>query len=330
MHPEPNASAPTAARGRVCVLAAAVLWSLSGVITKRLELDSLTIAFYRGLFAGLVLLPFVPRSRWRFRPAMIPLAVTFGIMGGLYLGAVKGTTAANAICLQYTAVFWTIPLSLWLLGERPDPRAILGVALASIGIGAIVLFGYDGRPNEGQGIALGLASGLAYAGVAVGLRAVRDLDPIWLSAVNNLAGSVILGLWIVIVRGSIALPEPLGALGLVTRSAAPIADVISVSQLLALIGFGAVQMAIPYVLFARGLRAISAPEANLLALAEPVLNPIWVILFLHEWPTVTTAVGGALLLAGVLCRYLPIGSRKRTIEPVVPREHSARAENPLA
>ena len=86
-------------RGGSCILAAGVLWSLSGVITKSLPLDPLTIAFYRGLFAGLALLPLVPPRRWVFRPVMIPLGLVFGAMTACYLGAVKMTTAANAIYL---------------------------------------------------------------------------------------------------------------------------------------------------------------------------------------------------------------------------------------
>ena len=70
-------------RGRWCVLAAAVLWSTGGVISKSLDLDSLTIAFYRGLFAGLALLPFVPGGAWVFRPALVPLGAAFGVMVGV-------------------------------------------------------------------------------------------------------------------------------------------------------------------------------------------------------------------------------------------------------
>src|SRR5689334_11555749 len=98
------------ASGRRYVLAAATLWSLGGLFAKSLDLDGLTIAFYRGLFAGLALLPFIPRSRWVFRPVMIPLGLCFGAMTGLYIAAIKATTAANAIFLQCTSTFWTIPL----------------------------------------------------------------------------------------------------------------------------------------------------------------------------------------------------------------------------
>jgi drug/metabolite transporter (DMT)-like permease len=236
------------------VLAAAILWSLSGVVTKSLPLGPLPIAFYRSLFAGLALWPFVPRSRWVLRPAMVPFCLVFGAMIGLYIGAVKATTAANAIYRQYTATFWMIPASALVLHERPDRRSVWGVGLAMVGIVIIVGFGYDGRPNEWQGVALGLASGLTFAGVAIMMRAFRGVDSTWLSVVGNLGGALALGAWMGIQSGPIPVP--------------------TFGQTLALVAFGAVQMAIPYALFARGLRSVGATEAGLIALIEPVLNPV--------------------------------------------------------
>jgi drug/metabolite transporter (DMT)-like permease len=283
--PETGERGASPAVGRRYILAAAVLWSLGGVFAKTIPLDGQTIAFYRGLYAGLVLLPWVPRERRVFRPTMLPLGLCFGAMTGLYIAAIKATTAANAIFLQCTSTFWMIPLSIWLLRERPDRRSVLGIGLATLGIAAIVLYGYDGRPHEGRGILLGLASGLGYAGVTIGLRGLRDLDPIWLSAINNLLGALALGAWIVLSRGPIAWPPP--------------------AQTFALIAFGVVQMAIPYALFARGLREVGAPEAGLIALLEPVLNPIWVVLATGERPAAATLVGGLFLLSGVACRFAP-------------------------
>jgi drug/metabolite transporter, DME family len=285
-----------AARGRRYVLAAAFFWSLGGVFAKSIDLDGPTIAFYRGLFAGLVLLPMVPRSRRTFRPALLPLGICFGAMTGLYVAAIKATTAANAIFLQCTSTFWTVPLSAWLLRERPDRRSVIGIGLATIGIAAIVRYGYDGRPNEGIGVALGLASGLGYAFVTIGLRAFRGLDPIWLSAINNLLGSLTLGLWTLAAVGPIRVPDG--------------------PQTLTLVAFGVLQMAIPYALFARGLRDVGAPEAGLIALLEPALSPVWVVLVHGERPAPATLVGGLFLLAGVAFRYAPIGRGRKPIDAV--------------
>jgi drug/metabolite transporter (DMT)-like permease len=266
-------------------VACAVLWSLSGAVAKSIPLDGVTIAIYRSLFAGLVLLPLVPRSRWVFRAEMVPLGVVFGAMVGFYLAAVKSTTAANAIYLQYTATFWVVPASALLLHERPDRRTLKAIALAVPGVATILLFGHDGSPIEGRGVLFGLGSGIAYAGVLLGLRRLRELDPVWQAAVTNLGGALALGAWSIGLTGSVARPNSV--------------------QTLHLIALGVVQMGIPSVLLARGLREISAPEAGLIALLEPVLNPIWVVLATGERPRVATLIGGCFLLAGVAYRLLP-------------------------
>ncbi len=275
-------------RGRLYILAASVFWSLGGVLAKEIGLGGTALGFWRSLFAALALLPLVPARLRGFRPAMVPLALAFAATMGCYLAAVKATTAANAIFLQCSGTFWTIPLAALLLREKPDRRSVFGIALAMVGVVLIVARGYDGRPGEGFGIVMGLASGLGYAAIVVGLRGLRDLDPTWLATFNNATTAGFLGLWLVATTGTIATPEP--------------------REWPILVAFGVVQLAIPYVLFARGLRHVQAPEAALLTLVEPVLNPIWVFLRHGERPADATLVGGLFLLAGVAAHYLP--SRK--------------------
>jgi drug/metabolite transporter, DME family len=66
---------------------------------------------------------------------------------------------------------------------------------------------------------------------------------------------------------------------------------------------GAVQLGMPYFLFSKGLRTVSLQEASLIALIEPVLNPVWVVLTIGEVPSVTTLAGGAMILLGLGLRY---------------------------
>lgn len=174
------------------VVAAAVLWSISGVATKAIDLDPWTMAFFRGACAGLVLLPLVPRRGRVVRPAMLPMILCFGAMSGLYLAAIKATTAANAIFLQCSAAFWLVPMSYLLLGEKPNPRALGGIALVMAGVVTIVSSSVIQGTGDLLGIALGIGSGIAYAGVVVSLRGFRDLDALWLSSINNLGGALVI------------------------------------------------------------------------------------------------------------------------------------------
>ena len=69
-------------------------------------------------------------------------------------------------------------------------------------------------------------------------------------------------------------------------------------------------MAIPYWLFARGLKHVSAQEAGIITLLEPVLNPVWAYLLdpVRDTPTVWTVIGGGTLLGALALKYVP---RKR-------------------
>src|SRR5437660_643419 len=126
--------APTSARAaRACLVLAAVLWSLGSVFMRLLgeplgvgldqpRLTQLQIAFYRGLFGGLVVLAMVRRAEVRFRPQMLLMVVAFTLMSALYLSALGLGPAANAIFLQNSAPLWVFVFAVLLLGERGDRR----------------------------------------------------------------------------------------------------------------------------------------------------------------------------------------------------------------
>jgi DME family drug/metabolite transporter len=67
---------------------------------------------------------------------------------------------------------------------------------------------------------------------------------------------------------------------------------------------GGLQLGLPYFLFSKGLRSVPLQEASLIALIEPVLNPLWVGLVVGEIPSAATLAGGSIILAGLGARYL--------------------------
>ena len=279
-------------RARLCIVAAAVLWSLSGAFKSVLThptplglneplIDPGQIAFYRVLFAGIVLLPTIRRIDVGFRPAMIGMVLAFAAMNALFVRALTLGTAANAIFLQYTAPLWVYLAGILWLGERPDRRSTVAVAAGMLGVAVILSGGWSGERLDVIGYALG--AGVAYAGVLLFLRILRGSSPRWLTVINHLGSAVVL------------FPDAM-RFGLPTHG-----------QLAWLFLFGAVQMGLPYWLMARGLRTVSPSEAAMLSLLEPILNPLWAYLVspTEELPGTTTWIGGALILSGIAYRYSP-------------------------
>jgi DME family drug/metabolite transporter len=279
-------------RARVAVVAAALLWSLSGVFAKSTIFDDWPseqkgsfLAFWRALFGGLVLLPAVRRPRWR--PLLVPMSLTFAAMSVAYMNALVLTTAANAIWLQMTAPGWVMLVGVLFLGERPTRVEKLQLVLSLVGVGVILYWlneDADALPHNGIGVGLALASGLTYAGVVMLLRQLRDENAAWLISLNLLVTAACL--------------LPYATYAAVTFDMRP-----TLAQLGVLAAFGAVQIALPYLLFAYGLKRIPSQEAAGLALLEPILMPVWVLLAWGEEPAGATIVGAGLILAGLVVRY---------------------------
>jgi DME family drug/metabolite transporter len=280
------------ARARLCIVAAAVLWSLSGAFKSVLShptslgldtphLDPAQIAFYRVLFAGMVLAPTIRRTDVTYRPAMIGMVLTFAAMNALFVRALTLGTAANAIFLQYTAPLWVYLAGICWLGERPDRRSTVAVVAGLVGVAVMLLGGGSDERLDVIGLALG--SGVAYAGVLIWLRVLRNESPRWLTVLNHLGSAVVL----FPDAARFGLPTP--------------------GQLAWLFLFGAVQMGLPYWLMARGLRSVSPNEAGSLSLLEPILNPLWAYLVspTEELPGTWTWIGGAFILSGIAYRYWP-------------------------
>ncbi|MGH2609459.1 MAG: EamA family transporter, partial [Tepidiformaceae bacterium] len=77
-----------------------------------------------------------------------------------------------------------------------------------------------------------------------------------------------------------------------------------------LLWLGIIQIGFAYVLFGFGIAHIAALEATLIGMLEPVLNPIWVFIFLGETPGWWAALGGLVIIAAVTARTF-ISERRR-------------------
>lgn len=270
---------PAHTRSVLLLLLAALCWSLGGVLLKSVAWPPLAVGGGRGLIAAIFLLLVMGRRKI-FRWGWLPLATAVAYTGCtlLFAAATKLTTAANAILLQYTAPAYVALLGAWLLKERPMRSDWLTIAVVFVGL---AVFLYDGlRLNDVAGIVLAIASGVAFAVMIVLLRLQKDDAPI---------GSIILGNLFAFLCG---LPSIL---------AAPLPDARSWIALLLL---GVVQLGVAYLVYTKAIKHVTALEAVLIPVIEPILNPIWVMLVLGEKPSPLALVGGAIVVGAVTWRAM--------------------------
>lgn len=286
--PAEHSPAPSLTAARLLVLTAATLWSTSGLFAKAPYFRGWpgpALAFWRAMFACVVLWPLVRRPQWSWK--LLPMTALFAAMNYTYLTAMTKGSAANAIWLQCTAPVWVLLVGVLVFRERAVFRDWLLIAFSAAGVGIMLYF--ESRGEAVDAVLWGLASGLFYAGVVLSLRNLRAMESSWLAALNHLVTALVLApfafdrLWL----GSAGAPLPSGI------------------QWPLLAGFGIFQMGLPYMLFARGLRSIPGHEATGIGLLEPILVPVWVWLAWGDKPAWWTLAGGGLILIGLAIRYLP-------------------------
>lgn len=268
-------------RGRICIAAAAILWSFGGVlikiITAQLGVSAEAMACLRSAAAGLALAWALPMLRGSLRGRMALAALFFAPLVGTFVRSTTLTSAANAILLQYFyPLLVAIGARLWY-AETIDRRTLAALALGTAGVVTIIAGSWEAAHLEGVG--LGLISAVLFAGFVLVQRGLREADPMALSSLYNL------------IAAAAILPFAWPKLGGISGTA------------LALIAFtGLVQLGLPYFLFMKGLKSVPAAEAALMTLLEPILNPLWVWLLYGEQPGLWTLLGGAAILLALVIR----------------------------
>jgi len=266
------------------LLGAALLWSLGGVLIKWVDWHPMAIMGARSLIATGLTYALLRGKVRRIGRVELAAALAYAVTVAMYVSAVKLTTAANAILLQYTAPVWIALAGGWALGERTTRGDWVVLAVALLGM---LLFFRQGLRAEGfVGNLLAALSGVTYAATMVLLRKQRDADPLSAILLGNVVAALI-GLPFAIGQ---PLPSAQGWLGL------------------ALLGI--VQQGLSYGLYSYAIRHVTALESALILTIEPILNPIWVALAIGEYPDAGALVGGALVVAAVTARAVASARRR--------------------
>lgn len=260
--------------GILYIVIAALLWSTGGIGIKAIDDPPLKVTFYRSVFAAITLFLIFRREGTRIHrtPAFFAAIVAYGMCLTSFVIATRWTTAANAIFLQYAGVVWVLLFSPLVLREPMRRRDVIAIVFALSGMALFFVGRFEARGMAGN--AMALLSSVFFAMLILALRREHDASR---AAVT----------WGNVAIALVLLPFVANDLSLSLRS------------FLVLLFLGVFQIGLAYAFFVKGLRYVTATQASLTGMLEPVANPIWVLLFLGEQPSRFAIAGAAVVLAAI-------------------------------
>ncbi|TPI19568.1 DMT family transporter [Mesorhizobium sp. B2-4-6] len=267
--------------GIVLVSASAIAFALTGVLTKSIQADPLTITCWRGFF-GSILISFYVLWRRRRRRSGGRESLKLGWRGWLlavegaaasiaFISAFKFTYVANVAVIYATSPFIAALLAFLLVREKFRLQTMVAAAVSLCGVAIMVGAGLGNGHLFGDALALLMTAGSALYMIMV--RAFRDSPVVWAGAVSAFL-LFVLG-WFV--------TDPLA---------------VSARDVVLLAAFGC-SFALASILWTEGSRLIPSAEAGLLGSAEVPFAILFALLFLGEAPPMASIIGGAIVLCAV-------------------------------
>lgn len=258
------------------MLICAALWSVAGIFIKLIPWNGFAVAGMRSLIAGLTIAVYMLITRRRYifsRRTVIGGIMTAGVYT-CFTVANKLTTAANAIVLQYTCPVFIVILSAIFLKQkiRKNDLAVVIATLAGI-----ALFFFDQlKPGYILGNFVAIAAGMFMAVMFI-LVGNMEGDERFSTITNGQFLTFFVGLPFIIATK----PE---------FTAAATASILVL---------GVFQLGISYILYVKSTQYCPPLACCLLGALEPLLNPVWVLIFDGERPGVWALIGGIIVVVSI-------------------------------
>ncbi|MDF2521958.1 MAG: rane protein [Clostridia bacterium] len=261
-----------------------VMWSSGGILIKLVSTGSLAVSGLRSLIASMIILMYLRKPKFTWSLYQVLGGAAYASMAVTFVAATRLTTAANAVLLQYTAPIYVAILGSIILKEKVASKDIAVIAVTIIGI---IMFFADSFAAGGLlGNILAIISGFCFALFVVSSRQQKSESPMETILLGNLITAVV------------CIPFVVSAQ-------------YDTKSILGIALLGIVQFGVPYVLYGIAIKHIRALDAVMIAVIEPILNPVWVFLFLGEKPGFWAVLGGAIVMIAITYNSLRTSKENR-------------------
>ncbi|MBQ8506133.1 MAG: EamA family transporter [Clostridia bacterium] len=260
--------------GALQVLLGATCFSFAGVFTKWLPWSSWTLIGMRSITCALLLALARRSFKVHITKGVLLGAIGMAVTGILFITATKLTTAANAIVLQYAMPVFVIALCWIFLGQKPSRTDLITTVCVMAGVVLCSWEGFTGGGGKLAGDLLAIGSAVSYSLVFFCSRLpnTNAMDYTYLGSLMTLPFCIFAGV------------DP-------NMSANPV-HWLAVCAMGLCLGGG-------YFFISKSLNNVHPFTSAVIANLEPVLNPLWVFIFLGEDPGIFTIVGMVVVIVTV-------------------------------
>ncbi|MCS7121749.1 MAG: DMT family transporter [Archaeoglobaceae archaeon] len=258
-------------KGEGAIISAAIMMSTVSIFVREIEGNALSVAFVRFSSASAFLLAFIilMKIRVKFSKILVILASLNTLTVSCYIYAIQNLEVATAALLLYMAPVYVLLIS-FLIGEKVERRSILAIVFGLLGL-YLMLSPY---PKLEFSIIVAVFSGLFYALVFIITKKAREShDPIEISTFNVLLGAILLLPFF--------LYDPVSA------------------EVLVVIAIGLIPTALPFTLFAYGIKYVKVQRAPIISLIEPVSAAFIGYIYFGEILSVIQLFGAVLVLFSI-------------------------------
>ena len=273
--------------GPLYLVAAAILWSMAGVLTKFIPWSATSVACLRGLIAAMIQMAYSHTWKIKLTKPILLTAVCYLGETLLFTFANKMTSAGSAIVLQNTSPLYIMLMGLIVLKQKPSKLdCCVGVVIFS-GILLSMIDTFRGGELPGSNPILGnllaLASGVFYAGIFFTSR-LPGADALQ----STILGNLMYVFFIPMLFTDQAIMNPAST------------GVPAWQSWLAIFFMGSCQLGLSWICFSRGIKTTPSLQASFITMIEPVLNPILALLLLGEAMGTLSVIGSVLVIATIV------------------------------
>jgi len=275
-------------KGRLFLVATALLWALGGVCVKSITWNSMQIMGVRGVISFIVIMTYKKWTKLKFTKNNILAGAMMTGTAILYMTANKLTTAGTVIVLEYTEPIIVFLYQRFFKGRKA--KLYEAVLVLFVFIGCVLAFSDNLDMSHMLGNILALLSGFTLAAQVI-IMTGEDSDSLDCLSIGCLM-QLVIGIPFLFIGQKAAFTTT------------------NIFWILVLALF---QYSLANICFSKGCKLVDPLECSLILTIEPIANPIMVALVCGEMMGPMAIIGCVIVIISVtLYTVMPSLIAKRT------------------